>query len=88
MRHTALLALVSILSLSSVAPAVAPSSRGSKYDWAHQPTWGPSDPLGQDRTPSMLWLLLLLPLPSSWLCPSFLQAVTPAEIRHGTNLAG
>lgn len=51
MRHTALVALMSVVSLISVAPAVAPSSSGSKYAWAHQPTWGPSDPLGQDKHP-------------------------------------
>lgn len=40
MRHTALVALLSLPSLSSGAPATAtaPSSGGSKYAWACQPT--------------------------------------------------
>ena len=52
-RHTVLVALLSLLSLSSGAPATAtaPGSGGSKYAWAHQSTWSPSAPLGQDRHP-------------------------------------
>jgi len=50
MRHTALVALLSLPSLSPGAPAtaMAPGSGGCKDAWAHQLTWSPSIPLGQD----------------------------------------